>query len=207
MISDILSALAGFVVQVIDSIGYMGVFFLMALDSFNIPIPSEVTMPFAGFLASRGNFSFWLVVLAGTVGSYIGSVASYYLAEWLIKNRQKLFLHFILSDAFLQKAQAWFLKYGSASVFFGRIIPIVRTFISLPAGLGHVPFKKFTYLTIAGSFVWSLFLTYIGWILGENWDDVRDYFHQFDVVIALCIGAGIVWWVYRHVATRKRQRK
>jgi len=179
------------------------VFFLMALDSFNIPIPSEVTMPFSGFLASEGKFSFWLIVIMGTFGSYVGSVCSYYLAEWLVSHRHRAYLHLILSDAFLGKASTWFSKYGSASVFFGRIIPIIRTFISLPAGLGKVPFGKFSYLTIAGSFLWSLALTYIGWMFGENWDRIGDYFHQFDIVIVGLILIGIGWWVYRHIATKK----
>ncbi|OGM91876.1 hypothetical protein A2755_00735 [Candidatus Wolfebacteria bacterium RIFCSPHIGHO2_01_FULL_48_22] len=203
MVATILEWLASLVISVIDAIGYVGIFLLMVLDSFNIPIPSEVTMPFSGFLASKGSFSFWLVVLAGTVGSYIGSVASYYLAGWLITNRKKLFLHFILNDAFLEEANAWFVRYGSASIFFGRIIPIVRTFISLPAGLGRVPFRKFTYYTIAGSLMWSIFLTYIGWILGENWEHIRDYFHRFDIVVAVLIGAGVAWWAYRHFRVKR----
>lgn len=203
MLSTVLEWLAHLIISVIDTIGYLGVFFLMALDSFNIPIPSEVTMPFSGFLASEGRVSFWLIVLVGTLGSYVGSVCSYYLAEWLVSHRHKAYLHFILNDVFLQKATAWFSKYGSLSVFFGRIIPVVRTFISLPAGLGKVPFGKFSYLTIAGSFVWSLFLTYVGWTLGKNWNQVREYFHQFDVIIVVLILIGIGWWVYRHVARKE----
>lgn len=203
MISTILEWLAHMVMAVIDATGYSGVFFLMALDSFNIPIPSEVTMPFSGFLASAGSFSFWLIVLAGTVGSYVGSVLSYYLATWLIAHRHKFFLHLILSDVFLEKSTRWFSRYGLASVFFGRLVPVVRTFISLPAGLGKVPFRAFSYLTIAGSFVWCLLLTYVGFLLGENWDYIGTYFHTFDVIIACVLGAAFVWWVYRHFAKKK----
>lgn len=206
MITDILSALAGLIVSVIESVGYLGVFFLMALDSFNIPVPSEVIMPFSGFLASRGIFSFWLIVCVGTLGSYAGSVCSYYLAEWLVKNRNRFFLHLILSDLFIERANTWFTKYGTASVFFGRLIPVVRTFISLPAGIGRVQFKKFTVMTLAGSFIWTLGLAYLGRILGENWDSVRDYFHIFDGVIAFALVCLVLWWIYMHL-TRRRARK
>ncbi len=207
MIANILSILADFVIQTINYLGYAGVFFLMLLDSFNIPIPSEVTMPFSGFLASTGVFSFWAVVAAGTLGGYAGSVLSYYLAGWLVKNRNRMFLHVLISDTFLEKATEWFRKYGSISVFIGRVLPVIRTFISLPAGLSRMPFGKFSFLTILGSLIWSVCLTYVGWILGKNWDRIGAYFHAFDYVILAVLAAAAAWWIYKHFFSGGRNAK
>jgi membrane protein DedA with SNARE-associated domain len=199
MISSIVAALAQWVISTISRLGYGAIFFLMALDSFNIPIPSEVTMPFSGFLALDGRFSFWLVVAVGTAGSYAGSLLSYYLAGWLVKNRHRYaVLRVLLSDSFLDTSTAWFKRYGSASVLVGRVLPVIRTFISLPAGLGKMQVAKFSYLTIAGSFAWSLLLTYIGWTLGEHWNSLEGYFRKFDVVIGIAIVLAAAWWVRRH---------
>ncbi len=204
MIAPILAYLSHIVILTIESVKYVGIFSLMALESANIPIPSEIIMPFSGFLAQKRELSFWWVVAVGTLGNVFGSIVSYYLAVWIVRIRMKVkIIKFFISDEFLNKSKEWFDKYGSWSVFFSRILPVVRTFISLPAGLGKMNIFKFSSLTFAGSFIWSIFLTYIGWFLGQNWQSVEKYFRQFDVLILAVILVFGFWWAKRHFAKKK----
>ncbi|OGM89968.1 hypothetical protein A3J77_00665 [Candidatus Wolfebacteria bacterium RBG_13_41_7] len=201
MISTVLEIISGFILLVIGKIGYVGVFFLMFFQSLNIPIPSEITMPFSGFLAYRGDFVFWFAVLAGTLGSFFGSLLSYYLASFLVCNgwREKYrILKFLISDENLALAERWFQKYGALSVFIGRLTPIVSTFISFPAGLAKMKISVFSILTLCGSFLWSSFLVYLGFIFGENWSVLQIYFRKFDYLILTAILLGIGWWIWRH---------
>ncbi|MCL4399677.1 DedA family protein [Patescibacteria group bacterium] len=198
-----LTAISNLVIETIKYLGYPGIFLLMTLESVNVPIPSEVIMPFSGFLALQGNLNFWLVALMGTLGNLAGSFFSYFLAEWIIEMRGKSkILSVVISEKHLNKTDIWFKKYGSFSIFIGRIIPIVRTFISLPAGLGKMEIKKFTILTFLGSFIWSLFLTYIGFFLGENWTVIENYFRQMDVIIVAAIVLGIAYWLVKMMKKR-----
>lgn len=179
-------------------LGYPGVFFLMTLESVNIPIPSEVVMPFSGFLALQGTFNFWGVAAAGTLGNVAGSLLSYYLAEWILSIRAKYgFLRIILSESHIEKTNEWFRKYGSYSIFFGRVVPVVRTFISLPAGIGKMNVAKFTVLTLVGSLIWSVFLTYVGFFLGSNWDTIGGYFRNADFVILGALGVAVIYFLLR----------
>lgn len=197
--------ISNLVIETIKYLGYPAIFVLMTLESVNIPIPSEVIMPFSGFLALQGNLNFWLVALMGTLGNLAGSYLSYFLAEWILEIRTKYkFLRIILSQKHLDKTDAWFQKYGSYSIFFGRIVPMVRTFISLPAGIGKMDIVKFTYLTFLGSFLWSTFLTYVGFFLGNNWTIIQEYFKQMDYVIGVLLIAGFFYWLLIH---RRRKKK
>jgi membrane protein DedA with SNARE-associated domain len=208
MISQALGWIASLVTNLIQSAGIVGVFALMTLESANIPIPSEIIMPFAGFLVSKGVFGFWPVVLAGTFGNLVGSMLSYGLASLILEDRSKIsFLKSLISKSFLEKAHRFFEKYGSASVFFSRILPILRTFISLPAGLGKMNFARFCALTLAGSFIWSLALTYLGKVLGENWMVLEKYFREFNIVIVLIIVLAGVYWVKHHFGLSSRNKK
>ncbi len=190
--------LSNLVIEVIKYLGYPGVFLLMTLESVNIPIPSEVIMPFSGFLALQGSFNFWVVAFVGTLGNVAGSLLSYFLAEWIIKIRGRYtFLSVILTEKHLRKTNEWFVKYGSYSIFFGRVVPVVRTFISLPAGIGKMNAAKFTYLTFLGSLIWSVFLTYVGFFLGSNWDTIGRYFRQADYVIVGLVAAAILYLLLR----------
>ncbi|MCL4392312.1 DedA family protein [Patescibacteria group bacterium] len=192
------------VIETIKYLGYPGIFILMTLESVNIPIPSEVVMPFSGFLALQGNLDFWLVALMGTLGNLAGSFLNYFLAEWILGIREKYkVLRIILSERHLKKTDEWFKKYGSYSIFFGRVIPVVRTFISLPAGIGKMNIGKFTYLTFFGSFLWACFLTYVGFFLGNNWTLIQDYFRQMDYIILAAIAAALLYWLLRR---RKRKK-
>ncbi len=202
-----IASLSHLVTRIIGQFGYPGVFILMALESVNIPIPSEVIMPFSGFLAQQGVFSFWIVSIAGTLGNVAGSLLSYFLAEWIIRVRERSrLLAAVLSEKHLRTTNEWFVKYGALSVFFGRVVPVVRTFISLPAGLGKMNVVKFTTLTLVGSFIWSVFLTYVGFVLGSNWESIGHYFRQADYVVALCAVAVVAYLIYRHRSARRGSR-
>jgi len=204
MINFILSGLASLIIKIISSTGYFGVAMLMALESAGILIPSEVIMPFSGFLVFTGEFNFWLTVLCGAAGNLLGSMAAYWIGyaggRPLIEKYGK---YILISGRDLNLADSWFKRYGQATVFFSRLLPIVRTLISFPAGIAKMNFKKFSFYTVLGSLPWSLALTYIGLALGENWQSLKIYFEKFDVVIAGLIVAGIVWWVRRHFSRLK----
>ena len=202
MISIILETISNFILLIIQKIGYLGVFFLMFLKSVNIPIPSEITMSFSGFLVQKEILNFWLVVLMGTFGNLTGSLISYFLASSLARNgwRAKYgILKILISDSNLQLAEKWFNKYGTFSIFFGRMIPVVSTFISFPAGLAKMKISVFSFLTFAGSFVWCSFLTYLGFVFGENWQIIQIYFRKFDYLILILIIAVIGWWGWKHL--------
>jgi len=194
----ILETISSFILFVIAKIGYFGVFLLMLLQSFNVPIPSEITMPFAGFLASQKVFNFWLAVIAGACGNLAGALMSYKLAGVLFRNglRERwAVLKFFINESHLELAQKWFARYGSFSIFFGRLLPVVSTFISFPAGLAKMNLFKFFSLTFLGSLIWSFVLVKLGFVLGENWRVLQIYFRKFDYVIIIIIGIIMIWWV------------
>ncbi|OGH07380.1 MAG: hypothetical protein A2171_02670, partial [Candidatus Levybacteria bacterium RBG_13_35_9] len=166
--------LTGFIIQFIESTGYLGIFLLMTLESALIPIPSEVTMPFAGFLVEQGKLNFWAVVLAGAFGNLIGSLIAYalgfYLEEHIILKLVKKYGKFLLvTEHDYLKGVSLLKKYGDFVAFSSRLLPAVRTFISLPAGLAEMNVWKFSFYTFLGSFIWSAFLTYIGVYFGNEW--------------------------------------
>ncbi|MBI5306561.1 DedA family protein [Candidatus Wolfebacteria bacterium] len=196
MVSLILETILNFTLGVIGWGGYWGVFVLMALESANIPIPSEVIMPFSGFLAllagpPAGGFNFWLVVLIGAFGNLAGSLFSYWLG-YLIRHNVLHWNHHRVS-AEVDRAQKWLDRWGDWAIFISRLLPVVRTFISFPLGiLKTKSLWKFSYLTFGGSFIWSAFLAYLGFILGENWQVLHIYFRKFDyLIVGLAIMAGI----------------
>lgn len=159
-------------------------------------------MPFAGFLASKGVLSFWVVVLAGAVGNLVGSLIAYalgyYLEEHIILSLIKRYgKFFLLSEHEYETSLKWFNKYGNSIAFLSRVLPAVRTFISLPAGLSEMNIWKFSLYTFAGSLIWSTFLTYVGLYLGENWHSLGAYFHKFDLVL-LILGIIFALWYINH---------
>ncbi len=195
--ASITDPLVNFAVDVVDSIGVAGVFILMTLESACVPIPSEPTMMAAGFAVSRGDMGLWAVVgaavAANVVGSWIAWAAGYYGRIELL-DRNKL-VH--INPKHLAMADRWFERHGDATVFWSRMLPIVRTFISLPAGVSKMPFWRFTLLTLAGCIPWMLGLTLLGKSVGENWRDLQDKMHYFDYLIAVAIVIGIVYLVIR----------
>lgn len=204
MIATILAWLSSLITGVISQFGYFGISFLMALESACIPVPSEIIMPFSGFLVWEGQLVLWQVAVWGAVGNLIGSIVAYlaglYGGRRIIEKYGK---YVLISPHDLNLADNWFKKYGASSVFFGRLLPVVRTFISLPAGIARMNFKKFCFYTLLGSLLWSLPLAYVGLVMGKNWENLKIYFHKFDLVIGGLIILGIVWWIRRHVRHRR----
>ncbi len=203
MIETLLGIASSFILLVIEKTGYFGIFLLMALESANIPIPSEIIMPFSGFLVSTGVFSFWLVVLSGAFGNLAGSLFSYWLGYLVRKNIFSWNNHKKISSE-VEKAKRWTDRFGDWAAFFSRLLPIVRTFISFPLGVLKVrSLWRFSFLTFAGSFIWSAFLVWLGLALGENWESLEVYFREFDYIILILIIAGVIWWAWRHFGKNK----
>lgn len=204
MISDILSWLASFVISIISTTGYFGVTVLMALESAGVPIPSEVVMPFSGYLVTAGRFSLWLATFWATIGNLFGSLALYVIGYYGGRRVVKKYgRYFLISEEGMDKSEEWFKKYGSLAIFFSRMTPIIRTYISLPAGVAKMNLPKFLGYTFAGSVPWNFALAYIGLVLGENWKGIETYFREFDYVILILIVIGIVWWARRHLIKSK----
>ncbi|KRT72908.1 MAG: putative Protein dedA [Deltaproteobacteria bacterium CSP1-8] len=204
MVTRILEALASFVIFVISMMGLPGIVLLMAIESACIPLPSEVIMPFSGYLVFLGKYSLWSVGLAGAIGCVVGSVPAYYLGMYggrpLIEKYGK---YILMSRHDLDMADRWFERHGEATVFFARLLPVIRTFIAFPAGVARMEMKRFIAYTFAGSLPWCLGLAYIGMVMGERWPVLREYFHKFDLLIGAAIAAGIVWYVRRHLKHRE----
>ena len=204
MVTRILEALAAFVISVISQMGLPGIVLLMAIESACIPLPSEVIMPFSGYLVFLGKYSLWSVGLAGAFGCVVGSIPAYYLGMYggrpLIEKYGK---YILMSRHDLDMAERWFDRHGEATVFFARLLPVIRTFIAFPAGVARMEMKRFIAYTFAGSLPWCLGLAYIGMVMGEKWPILRGYFHKFDLLIGAAIVAGIVWYVRRHFKHRE----
>ncbi len=185
--------IVNFAVDFIDSVGVIGIFILMTFESACVPIPSEATMLFAGFNVADGDMTLFGVVAAGVLGNLLGSwiawAAGYYgRTELLEKNK---FIH--INPKHLATADRWFAERGDVTVFVCRMLPIVRTFISLPAGVARMPFGRFTVLTLAGCIPWVLGLALIGRSVGDNWRDLQDKLHYVDYAIAALIIGGIAY--------------
>ena len=188
MIFTILETLTSFITNLVSDLGYFGIFLAMTIESASIPLPSEIIMPFAGFLVSQGRFDFWIVVFVGALGNLVGSWIMYWFGYWgqevvvrkFIRNYGKFVL---VSEVELDRTEKWFRKWGDWIVFISRLLPIVRTFISVPAGIAKMNFLRFSVLTFVGSFLWSALLTYVGFVLGENWDSIEPIFRRFDYLV------------------------
>lgn len=203
MIAKIFATIVLFILGLIEKIGYLGVFFLMALESANIPIPSEMIMPFSGFLVSQGHFNLFLLILVGALGNLFGSLISYAIALAVGKPLVGYLKKVPFFNDDYEKAEKFFSRHGSASVFWGRMLPIIRTFISFPAGIFKIPVWKFSFLTFSGSFLWSGFMALVGFYLGENWGILGDYFRKFDYLVAIIIVAALGYYIYNKIKSRK----
>jgi membrane protein DedA with SNARE-associated domain len=205
MVTKLLAAVSGFVLATIGALGYAGIVVLMAIESAAIPLPSEVIMPFSGYLVSTGRFRLAWVALAGGFGCLVGSVVTYYLGRWGGRPLLMKYGRYVLiSRHDVDRADRWFARFGDATVFFGRLLPVVRTYISIPAGVARVPLGKFCFYTFTGSLIWSWLLALVGMKLGERWDELHGIFRRLDVVIAVFIVAGVAWFVWHHVKDRVR---
>jgi membrane protein DedA with SNARE-associated domain len=202
LLASITDPLVQFAVDVIEKMGLPGVFLLMVAESACIPIPSEATMLFAGFNVSNGKYSLFAAVTVGVAANVVGSWIAYAIGYYgrvdvLEKHGRKLHI----KPSHLEWADRWFERYGDATIFFSRMLPIIRTFISLPAGVARMPFWRFTVLTAAGCIPWVFMLTFIGKQAGDNWDQWKDNLHYVDYAVAAAIVLGAVYLYLRRRRT------
>jgi membrane protein DedA with SNARE-associated domain len=196
-----------FLASLYAAVGYIGVAAAMTIESAMIPLPSELILPFAGFLVSdpaqtepltRGPWNFWLVVVAATIGNTLGSLIAYGIGAWGGRPLLERYGRYLLIRPHeIEVAEHFFDRYGNATVFFSRLLPIVRTFISFPAGVARMPLGRFVAYSTAGAFVWSILLVFVGVQLGARWQDIRHALQPFDLLIAVIAALAViafVWW-------------
>ncbi len=206
MLEQVMSVLASAIVEVISAGGYLGILVLMAIESACIPLPSEIIMPFAGYLVSTGRFTLIGAATMGALGCNVGSTLAYYVAA---SGGRKAFerwgSYVLVSHAEIDHAERFFARYGSITVFVGRLLPVIRTFIAFPAGLARMPMMKFQIYTFLGSWPWCFALAYIGFLLGKRWDSdptFRSLFHRFDIVVVGLLLAAVAWFVWSRFQAR-----
>ncbi len=196
----IIEQIISWAVDLVGRFGYSGIFITMMLESAAIPIPSEVVLPFGGFLASRGELNFWLIVLTATTANLIGAIIIYLIGlsggRTVLERYGK---YVFISAESISRMDSWLAKYGAHTTFFSRLLPGVRTFSSLLIGAGKIKFSKFFWYTLAGSFLWNLPLTYAGLIAGKNWDFLRPYFQKFELAILATILIIVILFVFRQI--------
>jgi membrane protein DedA with SNARE-associated domain len=198
-----------FLQNLYGAVGYLGVFIAMTIESAMIPLPSELILPFAGFLVSDPTatepitgspWNFWIVVIVGTLGNTAGSLIAYAIGAWGGRPFLERYGKYILIRPHdIELADRFFERWGAPTVFFSRLLPIVRTFISFPAGVVRMPLGKFVVYSTAGAFLWSLLLVYAGTVLGANWTEIRKALQPFDLLIAVAIVAGVGLFVWFHL--------
>jgi membrane protein DedA with SNARE-associated domain len=206
-----LGGLSSSITHLIHSLGYLGIFILMTCESALIPIPSEVTIPFAGYLSQTGVLSLPVVVLVGALGDLTGSLISYaigfYLEETVILRLINKYGKFILlSEHEYTRAVSWYKKYGSGITFFSRLLPGVRTFISVPAGLSEMNIWKFALFTFLGSLLWSFVLACFGYYLGAHWNSIGPVYNKFQFVIILAIVLLVSYYIYHKLHGSKKKK-
>jgi membrane protein DedA with SNARE-associated domain len=199
LIQTIVEYLAGFIIWVINELGYVGVGLMMCIESCNIPLPSEIIMPFSGFLVSQGKMNLWWAGVAGslggTIGSQIGYAIGYFGGRPFVEKYGK---YFFITHHELDLADRWIARWGSSIAFTSRLLPVIRTFISTPLGIVKAPFWQFSIYTFVGSLPWCWFLAYIGKVLGDNWRTVGKYFHRADILVLIVV-AGCALAILAHL--------
>ncbi|WP_407307058.1 DedA family protein [Desulfosporosinus sp. SB140] len=192
----ILSNLAQFVISVISLFGYLGVFLAMAIESACIPLPSEIILPFTGYMVFLGRFTLWQATIAATLGNLFGALVAYYIGLWGGRPFIKRFGRYIfIHDRELSNAERLFERRGELTVFIGRLLPVVRTFISLPAGIARMNAVKMAIYTVAGALPWCLMLIIVGQKLGENWNTLKPLFHRLDLFVGILILMLLGYWI------------
>jgi len=200
MIDRLLSAISAFIVATIAALGYPGVVLMMAIESACIPLPSEVIMPFSGYLVASGRFSLQMIAIAGAIGCLLGS----YVAYWVGASGGRWFLlrygrWVLIAPHEIEIADRFFDRWGAPAVFFSRLLPVVRTFIAFPAGVARMRLLPFTIYTLAGSYLWCLVLGFAGMKLGQNWRGLAPYFHRFDGAIGVLLVVGALTVLYNRI--------
>jgi len=205
MIAEILSQIAALIIKVISDSGYLGITFLMTLESACIPIPSEIIMPFSGYLVALGRFSLLAVIFWGAIGNLIGSIIAYWVGVFGgIPFIERYGKYVLISKEELDRSQRFFERHGSLSIFFSRLLPIIRTFISFPAGIARMSFSRFCLYTFVGSLFWSAILAYVGVFFGENWEVVGAYFRKFDWLIVILLVFVVIYFAYKKLSAQGR---
>lgn len=206
-LEHLIVAVTLWIIHVIGQMGYLGIVLLMGIESACIPLPSEVIMPFSGYLVSTGRFTLLGAALAGAIGCVLGSIPAYYLGKY---GGRKMIVRYgrwvLISHRDLELADRLFQKYGEVVIFAGRLLPVVRTFIAFPAGVSKMNPGRFYLYTFVGSFIWCYVLAALGKIFGDHWENLRPYFHQFSVTIVVLLVAGFMAYVYRHLRELKAAR-
>ena len=202
MTEKILAVLASFIIAVISATGYLGIALLMGIESACIPLPSEIIMPFSGYLVYSGRFQLLWVATAGAIGCNLGSAVAYWIGAHGGRPMVERFGKYVLlSRHDLDRTTHFFLKYGSITVFLARLLPVVRTFIALPAGIAKMPLLRFHIYTFLGSWPWCFVLAYVGMRLGRSWETdprFKEVFHRFHLGVEAVLLAAIVWFVWSH---------
>ena len=196
----IVEYLTNLIVGFMSFLGYTGLLILMALESMIAPVPSEVVMPFAGFLVAEGKFTFFLVAIFSTLGSIVGSLISYWLG--LFGGRRfisRFGKYLLLDESHLDWTENWFRRKGEKTIFISRFIPIVRHLISIPAGVGKMNLNKFLVYTASGALIWNMFLAYLGFELKQQWEIVHKYSSQIDIIAGIILLSLITYFVYKHI--------
>ncbi|HTY56741.1 MAG TPA: DedA family protein [Candidatus Binataceae bacterium] len=206
MFEKILTFVSTLIIATISTLGYGGVVLMMAIESACIPLPSEVIMPFSGYLVSTGRFGLQAVAIAGAVGCLLGSYVAYFIGMYGGRPFLVRYGRYVLVPAHeIEIADRFFARWGSHAVFFSRLLPVVRTFIALPAGIARMDLRRFSIYTLLGSYPWCLALAYVGMKLGQHWPDVAPYFHRFDTVIGIVIIVSAVAFVYNRIRAISRE--
>jgi len=188
-----------FITGLISSWGYAGIFVTMMLESTLIPIPSEAVIPFAGFLAYMGEMNIWLIVLVSTFANLTGSIIAYEIGNYLGRGFVERYGRYLLLNmGHLKLVEGWFEKYGSLTVFFSRMLPLIRTYGALPAGIGKMNFPKFCFYTFVGSIPWNLALVFVGYLLKQNWNILEKYSLYIDI-LAIFVAAAVIYYIVRRV--------
>jgi membrane protein DedA with SNARE-associated domain len=206
-----------FLQSLYGAVGYLGVFVAMTIESAMIPLPSELILPFAGFLISdptkiepltHGRWEFWITVVAATLGNTAGSLIAYAIGAWGGRPFLERYGRYLLIRPHeIEIAEHFFDRWGAPTAFFSRLLPIVRTFISFPAGVARMPLGKFVAYSTAGAFLWSVLLLYAGTVLGERWADIRHALQPFDLVIAVVVVLAVVLFVWWRLGMPGRRRR
>jgi membrane protein DedA with SNARE-associated domain len=203
MTEKILAALFILIKSLIAWSGYGGIIILMAIESACIPLPSELIMPFAGYLVYEGTLRLVWVATAGAIGCNLGSLVAYEIGCYGGRPLVERYGHWMLMGRReLDWADRFFARWGYLAVFIGRLLPVIRTFIALPAGISRMPRGRFHLYTFLGSWPWCFGLAWVGMKLGENWRGVGRYFHKFDAVILVVLVIGLIWFIWSHWQNR-----
>jgi len=201
----IVEKIVEYIVLGISSLGYFGVFILMVLESMIVPVPSEVVMPFAGYLVLQNRFNLWIVLLASSLGSIFGSILSYYIGfyggrPFVLKFGKYL----LLEEEHLKWTEKWFKRQGDKTIFFSRFVPVVRHLISIPAGIAEMSLHKFIVYTFIGATIWNFILLYAGIKLGSHWSIIHEYSRELDIVFVAAVALFLAYFIWKH---HKKRRK